>query len=1076
MIGIFPPEMLEERNRLGIMKNSILKCVALFYAAAADVGVAQVQAPILNPQEGNAFAIFPITISCPTPGASIHYTLNGEEPTVFDPQITSGGAITVNRKWTIKAKAFSGTTESPTTMGEFDLIGDVATGGAHSLALKTAGDVWAWGLQSKGRLGNNASSATNITSPVASSYSSGVISDARMLAAGLDHSVILKNGGTVWSYGANTTGQLGDNSVTYRATAVQVKKGTGATDWLTDSVSVAAGDGFSAALAASGQVYTWGSKLAGRLGDGTLTGTRLFAAPVYHGSSGTSPLTGVTRISSASGSTLALKPATGNVWAWGNNASGQLGQGNTTNLSRAQRVRLNATTFLPDALDIASGPEHSAIVRWKTGDPALQGRVFCFGQQRYGRLGNNLSDAATVTYPVEVLKSGGVPLDGIVAVAAGAAHTLALDINQNVWAWGLNLYGALGDNSTKSRIFAVKVRNSADTGDLSNIVRIAAGGTGLFGHSIAVSSNGEVYAWGYNANGQLGNGVTSTAATMRPVAVSGGLNLLPKPPDVTLALNVTQSFSPGAATLTATPTDADNNISKVEFFSQGVLVGQATTPPWQLSVNNLPAGNNHIYAKVSDASGLYGYSLSQQFNVIQSSAPTVTLSVNASAGTFPGAVTLAAIPADPDNNVTRVDFYNNGILVGQATSAPWQISLGNLNVGNYQATAVVIDSTNLQGNSAPVLYNIDRGPPDFDKDGLPNDWEIANGLDPFDGTGANGASGDPDGDGFTNLMEFYQGSNPGLLADTPKGIIASGADHSLALTAEGRVWTWGSGSSGQLGDGTNLNRQAPVPLLTVAGMAKIVHIGAGYSFSMALDANGSLWAWGSNSQREISRDTMSSTRTPIRINLPAPVVRFACGDYHSLALDRNGKLWAWGGNSDGQLGVGHNSLVEGFIEVTKPPGMGNVSFLAACGKSSYAIDTAGKAWAWGANWNGQLGDSSNTSRYSPVAISTSTGLSSVKSIVPGESHALALAADGSIWVWGYNGNGGLGTGNSISSNKPVKLTGLLLANALAAGRYNSLAVSPAGQVWTWGRNFDGQLGINSTAASNAPGPSASAHT
>jgi alpha-tubulin suppressor-like RCC1 family protein len=891
-----------------------------------------------------------------------------------------------------------------------------------------------------------------------------------MVSAGLNHSVFLKNGGTVWSFGSNTFGQLGDNSVTTRSRAVQVRKSTTTADWLTGCVAVAAGDQFSTALDASGLVYAWGNKLSGRLGDGTSSGTRLFAGLVYGGTSGTTPLSGIGRISSAGGSTLALKPATGNVWAWGNNASGQLGQGNTTNLSRALRVRLNATTFLPDALDIASGPEHSAVVRWKTGDPALQGRVFCFGQQRYGRLGNNLSTVATVSYPVQVVKGDGSPLENIVSVAAAAAHTLALDTNGNVWAWGYNLYGALGNGSTSSQRVAIRVKSPTGSGALSNIVRIAAGGTGLLGHSLAVDSSGTVYAWGYNGNGQLGNSTTSTAASSLPVAVSNNLNLLPPPPDVSLTHNITQSFSPGAVTLTANPTDPDNNITKVEFFSQGLLVGQASSAPWQLSLNNLPVGENHIYAKVSDASGLTGYSLPQQFNIVQSSPPTVSLSTDVTAGVFPGAVTFTAIPADLDDNVTQVNFYNNGILVGQATSAPWQVSISRLDAANYQASATVIDSTGLQGTSVPVSYSIAHDPasPDFDNDGLPNDWEIANGLNPHDKTGIHGASGDFDGDGYSNVTEFHQISNPNSHADTPKGMLALGYQHSLALTAHGRVWAWGYNSSGELGDGTNANRLAPVPLLSAAGMSKIVAIASGYSFSMALDENGALWAWGSNSQRQISRDAMSFARTPIRINLPTPIVRFACGDYHSLAVDRNGKLWAWGGNSDGQLGAGHNSLVEGFIEVTKPQGMGNVSFLAACGNSSYAIDIAGKAWAWGANWNGQLGDSSNSSRYSPVAISTSTGLSSVKSIAPGESHALALAADGSIWAWGNNGDGRLGTGNSISSNKPVKLTGLLLANALAAGRLHSLAVSPAGQVLTWGRNFNGQLGINSTTASNAP--------
>lgn len=570
---------------------------------------------MLSPAEGDAFAVFPLTITCGTPGAEIHYTLSGSEPTLFDPAIASGGTLTINRNWTVKAKAWLAAETSATTTGDFMLTGDISAGGAHSQALKSTGGLWAWGLQTYGRLGNNVTSG-NATSPVASRYSSTVvIGDAAMVAAGTTHSVFLKNGGTVWSYGLNTTGALGNNSTTTSALAVQVKKSTGATDYLTGSVAVAAGDGFSAALSSTGEVYTWGNKVSGRLGDGTTTGTRLYADKVFQGTSGSSPLTGIGRIAAAGGTALAIEPATGNVWAWGNNASGQLGQGNITNLSRALRVKLDSATDLTDVLDIACAADHSAVVRWKTGDPALQGRVFCFGQQQDGRLGNNLTTAVTVMYPVQVVKTDASPLEGIVSVAAGSAHTLALDGNGNVWAWGYNLYGALGDNTTTSRGTAAKVQNPAGTGDLSNIVRIAAGGSALLGHSMAVAADGTVYTWGYNANGQLGNGTTSTAATKLPVTVGGSLDLLPTLPDINLACDVSIADFPGAATLTATPTGASSSISKVEFYVNGGMVGQLTAAPWLFNLSNLTEGDYHAYAVATDSGNLLDFSTSADFTI-----------------------------------------------------------------------------------------------------------------------------------------------------------------------------------------------------------------------------------------------------------------------------------------------------------------------------------------------------------------------------------------------------------------------------------------------------------------------------
>ncbi len=237
----------------------------------------------------------------------------------------------------------------------------------------------------------------------------------------------------------------------------------------------------------------------------------------------------------------------------GAKASGQLVQGNTTNLPRASRVKLDASNYLQDALEISCGEAHSVVVRWKTGDPCFKGGLFVSGSAKNGRLGNlplgtsqaTLDGALAVSYPVQVMKSDGSPLDQISSVAAGSSHTLALDLSGNAWAWVENGFGALGDNLTADRGYAMKVKNPAGTGDLQNIVRIAVGGTGLNNYSMAVAADGTVYTWGYNGTSQLGNATFSTTAVNKlPVAVTGGLDLLPNPPAVTLAVIVTAGSFP----------------------------------------------------------------------------------------------------------------------------------------------------------------------------------------------------------------------------------------------------------------------------------------------------------------------------------------------------------------------------------------------------------------------------------------------------------------------------------------------------------------------------------------------------
>ena len=358
---------------------------------------------------------------------------------------------------------------------------------------------------------------------------------------------------------------------------------------------------------------------------------------------------------------------------------------------------------------------------------------------------------------------------------------------------------------------------------------------------------------------------------------------------------------------------------------------------------------------------------------------------------------------------------------------------------------------------------------DSDLDGLPDRWEMDYGLNPQSSAGTNGGLGDFDNDGFSNIREFYLGSAPNSLTNRPVGMVAARGNHSMALTSDGRVWSWGYNSSGELGDGTTETKTSPVPVAVIAGMAKFVRIDTGRYFSLGLDEVGVLWAWGWNGKHQISKNATDHYSLPVKIELPAPVAQFACGDGHALVVDRNGKMWAWGDNYFGQLGAGHASAISGMFEIPKPSGMSGIVSLAASASSSYAIDAAGKTWSWGYNNYGQLGDGSNITRYSPVAVNLSTSIPAVKSISTGDDHVVATARNGTIWTWGSGSLGQLGSGNTSPSFSPYLITtGLSLANFSGAGRNHSLAVSQSGSVWCWGSNNSGKLGNSSTSDSYVP--------
>lgn len=580
---------------------------------------AEVLAPLLSPQAADSPVVLDLTVTCPTPGAEIRYTLNGVEPTRFDPVVASGGTVRISRNAVVKARAWLGSEVSLVATEDYRITGSIASGDQHGLALSVSGRVWSWGNQAHGRLGNGLTSAASILNPVQVLHGGGEFETGAALAAGFNHSLVQDQQGVVWAFGRNAAGQLGSNSTSDSAVPVQVLRGPAPPAVLANSLGIAAGQDWSLALAAAGEVLSWGSQSTGRLGNGTTSGSRLLAGPVLRGDVPEYPaLSGIHGIAAGPAFGLAREAnerevagGTGKVWAWGYNNTGQLGNGTTSNASRALPVKLNATTLLTDAWDVSAGEAHAVFVRWHPTDLTLQGSVWASGNRAYGRLGNGSTAAGSVTFPTPVLKAAGVPLDDITQVAAGAAHTLAIDGDGFVWSWGYNGYGQLGDGTTANRAYAAKVKNPAGTGDLSGIVRVAAGGDGLQGASMALSENGTIYVWGRNQQGQLGNGETSLYATKLPVAHAQN-HVFEGAPALTLTHTVTDSVEKGSVAISAFPTHtgsgATDPISRVEIFLNGRLSATFTGGIWAGSVPDLEAGNYHGYGLVFDTNGLIAMS------------------------------------------------------------------------------------------------------------------------------------------------------------------------------------------------------------------------------------------------------------------------------------------------------------------------------------------------------------------------------------------------------------------------------------------------------------------------------------
>lgn len=311
-------------------------------------------------------------------------------------------------------------------------ITQVAAGYSHSLALSSTGQLYAWGLNGNGELGNG--TTTNSAVPVA--VSTGAIPPGTRIAqigAGYEDNIALSSTGQLYAWGRNGEGQLGNGTATDSALPVAVS--AGAIPPGTRIAQVAVGYSHSLALSSTGQLYAWGYNSAGQLGNGTTTTS---ATPVAV-SAGAIPLgTRITQIVAGYEHSLALSSA-GQLYAWGYNNHGQLGNATTTNIALPVAVSAGAIPVRARITRIAAGYDHSLALD-------ASGQPYAWGRDGNGELGINSTSDASVPSRVSL---SGIPSDvTITQIAAGSEHSLALSSTGQLIAWGRDTEGQLGDGST----------------------------------------------------------------------------------------------------------------------------------------------------------------------------------------------------------------------------------------------------------------------------------------------------------------------------------------------------------------------------------------------------------------------------------------------------------------------------------------------------------------------------------------------------------------------------------------------------------------------------------------------------
>ena len=570
-----------------------------------------------------------------------------------------------------------------TLVGSSALAQTAAGGLSHTVILKSDGTVWSVGANSSGQLGDNTTTQRKALTQI--SGLNGVVA----VAAGDYHSMAITSTGALYVWGENGSGQVGDASTTDRKTPVQ--------STLTNVVAIAAGGDFSAALKSNGDVYVWGRDNKGQLGDGSPGATNTTSPALL--------TTGAAAIAAGNEFLLVVK-TDGTVYGTGENSSSQLGDGSTTD--RSSLVQMSG---ISTAIAAAAAERHSILL-------LSGGTLKGIGFNGYG----NLGDGGTTSPRMSPVSVG--TLSNITAIASGWDHVVARESDGTVWAWGRNISGQVGNGNT-----GTNATSPVELTSISSIAKIGAGAS----HSIAVTTDGIVYTWGLNTAAQLGDGTTVDREVPTPISEAGydwkvstptfNVNPGQYSVDKTVAITITTS----GATIRYTqngnePTESDSTVAsggtvsvttsqtlKAKAFKSGMPASNTTSAAYELKV---------VTPTTSPAQGTY------------TGAQSVTMSTTTSGATvryasgFPA--TAVASPTEsstayssainvPTSTAFKIRAYKSGWTPSDEITRTYTMSFGTLSAptadngtGNYTNTVTVTISA-LSG--ARIAYTLDGSTP-----------------------------------------------------------------------------------------------------------------------------------------------------------------------------------------------------------------------------------------------------------------------------------------------------------------------------------------------------------------------------
>lgn len=617
------------------------------------------------------------------------------------------------------------------------------------------------------------------------------------------------------------------------------------------------------------------------------------------------------------------------------------------------------------------------------------GRVLAWGDDGLGQLGSGRAlRSATAVSPV------GLP--AVKQMVGGSDFAAALAVDGTVYSWGGNSSGQLGDGTRAGRALVRRVEG------LAGVTALAAGSA----HMVALGSDGSLWAWG--AAGLVGDG--STLTRTRPVQLTSGV--------VWSAISSSHRHTLALASDGSVYAWGDNDYGQLGDGSTSARMAPVRLTGLPPSIVAVSAGAYHSLALAADGTVYaWGDGSAGQLGASGSSFSPRKLT---------GLPAMRAITSGGGHSLA---LGLDGRVWGWGANDSGQLGDGTT-TSRVAPIAIVVTASTPVALVAGYTHSLL-----LDANG--SVWASGNNY-----------SAQAGAVNTTNLSAF---TRVGGLNNV--STVAAGRDLSLAVDVAGAARAWGNNSSGELGD-------AQATMRSTAGgvveLDQVKAIAAGAAHSLAMREDGSLWGWGANIIGELG-DEAASRSVPTVIAGISGVVNVAARGFVSMAVLADGRVLAFGDNEDGQLGDGKTAFMRAQPEPVL--GLSGVASVALGGRHALALKRDGTVWAWGNNRLGQLGDATTTSRLKPVQVK---GLAGIVSIAAGVYHSLAVDDRGRLWQWGFG---------ETEETTPVLLTGIDAVVDAAAGYGFSLVRTTDGRVWSWGSNFLGQLGDPSVVGQRlAPAP------